>query len=161
MSCGMNPTPFPGTGQLEGPPLHPEMRTSPESRCLRPTIQLSKVVLPHPELPSNEYLHVIKEFLDFSSWNDHLDSLKRNLHCVFLYSHVHVEQNRSWSILGSVALVPVFDLNGGVISTLTVETAQVPVSVTFIIQRTLNDAFVNICQGFKTSECTVHKSVSI
>lgn len=51
-TCGIYPILGPGTPLPLDPALPPSTQTSPELNCLRPTIQLSSVVFPHPLAPS-------------------------------------------------------------------------------------------------------------
>lgn len=56
ISWGMYPTRLPGTPEPRVPGLPPNTQISPEFSRLRPTIQDSNVVLPHPDAPSKPYL---------------------------------------------------------------------------------------------------------
>lgn len=55
---GMYPTCFPGTPLPLVPGLPPRTQISPVFNLLRPTMQLSSVVFPHPEAPSRPYLEM-------------------------------------------------------------------------------------------------------
>lgn len=63
-TCGIYPTRFPGTPLPFVPGLPPKTHISPVFNLRLPTIQLSNVVLPQPEAPSNPYLE--KKFISYN-----------------------------------------------------------------------------------------------